>query len=76
LGSWKHGPISPERRRCRGEMHDDRFNVNYSALISPREVEKAFKTLKIGKAPGFDGVLKIILKNMPRLFDLCVQIMY
>jgi hypothetical protein len=47
-------------------LHDDRFNVNPSALTFPREVKKAIKRLKSAKAPGFEGVPNIILKNMSR----------
>jgi hypothetical protein len=47
-------------------LHDDMFNVNPSAVTSPREVRKAIKRLKSCKAPGFDGVPNIVLKNMPR----------
>jgi hypothetical protein len=39
-------------------LHDDRFNVNSSSLTSLREVRKAIKRLKSGKAFGFDGVPK------------------
>jgi hypothetical protein len=46
-------------------LHDDRFNVNPSALTSPRDVRKAIRRQKSGKTPGFDGVPKIILNNMP-----------
>jgi cell division septation protein DedD len=47
-------------------LHNNGFNVNLSALASPREVKKIIKKLKNGKAPSFDGVPNILLKNMPR----------
>jgi hypothetical protein len=38
------------------------FKVDSSALTTSRQVKK----LKNGKAPGFDGVPNILLKNLPR----------
>jgi hypothetical protein len=47
-------------------LHVNEFNVDLSALTSPKKVKKIIKKLKNGKAPGFDGVANILLKNLPR----------
>jgi hypothetical protein len=75
---------SPLSGKSCSVLHDDRFKVNPSALTSPREIRKAIKRLKSGKALGFDGVPIIILKNMPRtafvylayVFNSCIKLCY
>jgi Reverse transcriptase (RNA-dependent DNA polymerase)/Endonuclease-reverse transcriptase len=65
-------------------LHVNEFNVDPSALTSPREVKKIIKKLKNGKAPGFDGVPNILLKNLPRravvyltyVFNSCIKLCY
>jgi hypothetical protein len=47
-------------------LYVNEFNVDPSALTSPKEVKKIIKKLKNGKAPGFDGVPNILLKNLLR----------
>jgi hypothetical protein len=62
-------------------LHVNEFNVDPSALASPREVKKIVKKLKNGKAPGFDGVPNILLKQLPRtavvyVFNSCIELCY
>jgi hypothetical protein len=62
-------------------LHDNKFNVNPSALTFPGVVGKAFKG---GKAPGFNDVPNIILNNKPRrafvyltyVFNACIKLCY
>jgi hypothetical protein len=66
-------------------LHVNEFNVDPSALTSPKEAKKIIKKLKNGKAPGFDGVPNIILKNFPRIravvymtyaLNSCIELCY
>jgi hypothetical protein len=65
-------------------LHVDEFNVDSSALTSPREVKKIIKKLKNGKAPGFNVVPDILFKNLPRravvyltyVFNSCIKLCY
>ena len=68
---------------CLG-LHSNEFNLNASNLVSPRELKKIIKNLKNSKAPGFDGISNILLKNLSRkalvfltyIFNSCLKLCY
>lgn len=41
-------------------------NTDRSTYVTPREIFAVLKRLKSGKASGFDGILNILLKNIPK----------
>jgi hypothetical protein len=60
------------------------FNIDSSSYKSLREIKNIIKKLKYGKAPGSDGVLNILLKNIPRkarvfltcIYNSCLKLCY
>jgi Reverse transcriptase (RNA-dependent DNA polymerase) len=67
-----------------GVLRSYETNTNPSTLTSPREIKNIIKKLKNGKAPGFDGIPNILLKNLPRkalvyltyIFNSCIKLSY
>lgn len=65
-------------------LHSDEFNLNASTLTSPRELKNIIKKFKNGKAPGFDGIPNILLKNLSRkalvyltyIINSCIKLCY
>jgi hypothetical protein len=47
-------------------LENNEFNLEASILTSPREIKKIIKNLKNSKAPGFDNIPNILLKNLSR----------
>jgi hypothetical protein len=47
-------------------LENNEFNLEASTLTSPREIKKIIKNLKNCKAPGFDNIPNILLKNLSR----------
>ncbi len=68
---------------CLGLQSSD-FNLNASNLVSPRELKKIIKNLKNSKAPGFDGISNVLLKNLSRkalvfltyIYNSCLKLCY
>lgn len=47
------------------EPEDQTDEVN-KAHTSPQEIKKTIKTVSARKAPGYDGIQNILLKNLPK----------
>jgi Reverse transcriptase (RNA-dependent DNA polymerase)/Endonuclease-reverse transcriptase len=65
-------------------LQNNVVNSNPSNLTSPRELKKIIKNLKNSKAPGFDNIPNILLKNLSRkalvfltyIFNSCLKLCY
>jgi hypothetical protein len=65
-------------------LYTDVFNIDSSSYKSLREIKNIIKKLKYGEAPGGDGVLNILLKNIPRkatvfltcIYNSCLKLCY
>jgi hypothetical protein len=65
-------------------FENNEFNLEASTLTSAREIKKIIKNLKNSKAPGFDNIPNILLKNLSRkalvflthIFNSCFKLSY
>jgi len=84
LNTMPSSAESVVNRSCTILNGDSDFNLDPNILTSPRQITKIIKTLKSGKAPGFDGVPNILLKNLSRkatvfltyIFNSCFKLSY
>jgi hypothetical protein len=59
--------------------NSDVFSDDSSSYTSPRDIKHIIKKLKNGKAPDYDGVPNIFLKNIPRkayIYISCLKLGY
>lgn len=55
-------------------LHATYAEVSDADLTSPKEIAQIIKTMKANKAPGWDGIQGILLKNIPK--KMLVQLYY